>query len=156
MQNVCRRYGDPRPSSGPPGLYGLPVIHVATTSGRWGDDRAPQSRLPTGRTVHLTYQNRPGQTLAAAALERSCAPRGLALAPGRPGSRASRRPRICPVIPYSPPPGVTGTVNPQARAVCACDWSCGTAALPLQAGAEGQVRRGGHLGWLHLGQARAG
>jgi len=68
MQNVCRRYGDPRPGSGPPGLYGLPVIHVATTSGRWGDDRAPQSRLPTGRTVHLTYQNRPGQTLAAAAL----------------------------------------------------------------------------------------
>src|SRR6478752_8393687 len=41
MQNVCRRYGDPRPGSGPPGLYGLPVIHVATTSGRWGDDRAP-------------------------------------------------------------------------------------------------------------------
>src|SRR5690349_19058590 len=68
MQNVCRRYGDPRPGSGPPGLYGLPVIHVATTSGRWGDDRAPQSRLPTGRTVQLTYQNRPGQTLAAAAL----------------------------------------------------------------------------------------
>jgi len=62
--------------------------------------------------------------------------------PRPPGSRASRGPRICPVIPYSPPPGAAGTVNPQARAVCACDWSCGTAALPLQASAEGQVTQG--------------
>jgi len=58
----------------PPGLYGLPVIHMATTSGRWGDDRAPQSRLPGGRTVQLTYQNRPGQTLAAAALSQVVRP----------------------------------------------------------------------------------